>query len=199
MTRRGRRPGDPGTRDRILDTARTAFAEHGYERATIRLIAAGAGVDPALVHHYFGTKEDLFAEAVRLPLRPAEAVEEVFADGLDGVARRLTSLFFRAWESRETREALLGQLRMAMTSGRPPPMRDFVVAAMLGRVAARLPGPDPALRIELVAAQLLGVAVLRHVLELEPIASTPVERLAELVLPRVAAYLTPGPVEDAPI
>ena len=114
MTRRGPRSGDEDTRETILEAARATFAEAGYDRATIRRIATTAGVDPALVHHYFGSKEDLFAAAVHLPLAPEQVVDEVFAAGVANAAARLATLFFRIWEAPDTREALIGQLRMAL-------------------------------------------------------------------------------------
>ncbi len=126
MTRRGPRAGTSDTREAILEAARATFAEAGYDRATIRRIAATAGVDPALVHHYFGSKEDLFAAAVHLPLRPEQVVAEVFAAGVAAAAPRLATLFFRIWETPETREALIGQMRMALTTGKPPAIRDFL-------------------------------------------------------------------------
>ncbi|MGA7096538.1 MAG: TetR family transcriptional regulator [Acidimicrobiia bacterium] len=188
-TRRGPRSAGPDTRETILEAARSAFAARGYDRATIRLIASQAGVDPALVHHYFGKKEDLFAAAVRLPMRPFEAVDELFAGGMAELPGRLTELFFRVWEVVETREALLGQIRMAFIDERPPPVREFIASAILEKVAERLDRPDPDLMVELVASQLVGVAVLRYLMKLEPLASVDVDRLVAELTPRVASYL----------
>jgi AcrR family transcriptional regulator len=188
-TRRGPRSAGPDTRETILEAARSAFAARGYDRATIRLIASQAGVDPALVHHYFGKKEDLFAAAVRLPVRPFEAVDEIFAGGMVELPGRLTELFFRIWEIEETREALLGQIRMAFIDERPPPVREFIASALLEKVAERLDRPDPDLMVELVASQLVGVAVLRYLMKLEPLASVDIDHLVAELTPRVASYL----------
>ncbi|MGA8039207.1 MAG: TetR family transcriptional regulator [Acidimicrobiia bacterium] len=188
-TRRGPRSAGPDTRETILEAARSAFAARGYDRATIRLIASQAGVDPALVHHYFGKKEDLFAAAVRLPMRPFEAVDELFAGGMAELPGRLTELFFRVWEVVETREALLGQIRMAFIDERPPPVREFIASAILEKVAERLDRPDPDLMVELVASQLVGVAVLRYLMKLEPLASVDIDHLVAELTPRVASYL----------
>jgi AcrR family transcriptional regulator len=193
MKRRGPRPGPSSTRDEILEAARATFAEVGYDRATIRRIAAAAGVDPSLVVHYFGKKEDLFAAAVKLPLRPEQAIDQVFVGGIDGAARRLSTLFFSIWENPESREALIGQLRMALTTGRPPPMRDFMAQVLLKKAAGLIEGPDPALRVELVASHLLGAAILRYVLELEPLASFPIDRLIDEISPRISTYLIAHP------
>jgi AcrR family transcriptional regulator len=191
MARRGRRPGDADTRQLILEAARSTFAEVGYQRATIRLIASRAGVDPALVHHYFAGKERLFAAAVHFPFPAAEAVEMIFAEGIDQVGERLVRLFFGVWEREESREALLGQLRRAMvTPGEPIPFAEFITSAMLPRAAPRLPGNNQQLRIELAASHLVGVAVLRYVIRLEPVASTPLERLIEELVPRIQPYFT---------
>lgn len=198
MTRRGRRPGQSDTRQKILEVARTAFAEVGYERATIRLIAASAGVDPALVHHYYGSKEDLFAAAVDLPFRPAEAWDMVFAGGIDEVGVRLARLFFTIWESEPSRAALLGQLRRAMvTPGEAGPFAEFVADALLPRAVANMIGSDRGLRAELAVSHLVGLAILRYVVRMEPVASAPVESLIEKVAPRIQAYVS-GASETGP-
>jgi AcrR family transcriptional regulator len=189
MTRRGPRSGDEDTRESILEAARATFAEAGYDRATIRRIATTAGVDPALVHHYFGSKEDLFAAAVHLPLAPEQLVDEVFADGVANAAARLATLFFRIWEAPDTREALIGQLRMALSSDQPPALRDFLATTLFRRAAEHLSGPDRDLRIQLVASHLLGVAMVRYVIKVEPLASAPVERIVAALAPRLQEYL----------
>jgi AcrR family transcriptional regulator len=190
MARRGRRPGDPNTRGRILEAARRAFARDGFRRTTIRLIAAEAEVDPALVYHYFRTKEDLFAAAVHIPFGPTTAVEGVFAPGVAGAGERLAQLFFAIWEAEPSREALLGQLRRAMSDPEGPvPMVEFVTGALLPRVASHLPGDDRELRVEMAVAQLLGIAFMRYALRLEPLASTPVQQVIAQVAPRLEDYL----------
>lgn len=190
MKRRGPRPGRSTTRDEILEAARATFSEVGYDRATIRRIAAASGVDPALVIHYFGNKENLFTAAVELPMRPDQFFEQVFRGPADGMGHRLASLFFSAWENPQTREALIGQLRMAFTTGEPPPMRDFVADVVLDRAAQVIEGPDASLRLELAASHLLGVALLRYVLRFESLASAPIERVIAEISPRIAGYLT---------
>lgn len=187
MTRRGPRPQE-ATREAILEAARNTFADLGFDRGTMRAIAAAAGVDPALIHHYFGTKEELFAAAVHLPLPPDRLVDEVFADGVDQAGRRLSEMFFRVWETPEARQALTGQLRLALAGGEPP-LRDFLSVTMLPRVASRLRGTDRKLRASLAASHLVGVALARYVIRLEPLASAPVAKIVELVAPRVQGYL----------
>src|SRR4051794_865490 len=99
MARTGRRPGNQDTREAILAAARTAFAERGYDGASIRQIAGGAGVDPALVHHYFGAKDQLFLAVMEAPFNPAEVLPKIFEPGLDGVGERLVRTFVGVWDS----------------------------------------------------------------------------------------------------
>ena len=190
MSRRGRPRGQSGSRDRILAAARSAFADHGYDRATIRRIAAEAGVDPALVHHYFGSKEDLFTAAVDVPSAPVAAIGSVFDRGTARAGEELARLFLTVWEDEPSREALLGQLRRGLVEGSVSPIfREFVQRMLLPRITAHLEDPDRDLRAELAAAQLIGVAILRYVGRIEPVASAPVERLVEMVAPRIQTYI----------
>ena len=100
VARTGRRPGHQDTREAILAAAREAFAERGFDGASIRLIAAGAGVDPALVHHYFGTKDQLFLDAMQAPIDPAQIIPQALAGGVDGVGERLVRTLLGVWDSR---------------------------------------------------------------------------------------------------
>src|SRR4029450_7511186 len=95
--RTGRRPGESGPRDAILEAARREFAQHGYDRTTIRNVARGAGVDPALVHYFFGTKTELFAAAMQLPVNPAELVQTLLAGEPEGIGERLIGTFLAIW------------------------------------------------------------------------------------------------------
>lgn len=138
--RTGRRGGDSGTREAILAAARRQFGEHGYDRATIRAIAAEAGVDAALVHHFYGTKERLFAAAMRLPVMPGDVVAAALAPGArpDGRSQgeHLLRAFLRAWDVAVLRATFLGLLRSAVSSKRAAAMlREFAAGAILGRVA----------------------------------------------------------------
>lgn len=189
MARRGRRPGGGDTRQGILDAARSSFAEQGYDRTTIRGVASAAGVDPALVHHYFGTKEDLFVAAVDLPVRIADALPDAIGTDPGTAGERIARLFFTVWESEAARAALLGQLRHSLATGEPPAIAGFISEAVLHRVAERLNGEDRELRAELVASHLLGVAILRYVAKLEPLASASPEQLVAMVAPRIQTYL----------
>ena len=198
MGRTGRRPGGADTRGSILSAARSEFGDKGYHQATIRSIAAEAGVDPALVHHYFGSKEDLFAASIDLPLRPTELADTVFADGVESAGLNVTTLFFTVWENPETRSPLLAMLRGAFgTEQGAEILREFFDSAMLGRVAPRIPGDDAELRVSLALSHLIGVAVLRYVIGFPSLRDVPVERLIETIAPRVQDYFREP--RDAPM
>jgi len=192
MARTGRRPGSEDTRGRILAAARSEFGAKGFHQATIRGIAAESGVDPALVHHYFGNKEDLFAVSIDLPLRPTELADTILADGLESAGRNITTLFFTVWENPDTRDPMLAMLRGAFgTEQGAAVLREFFGTAMLGTVAPRIGGADAELRVSLAVSHLIGVAVLRYVVGFPTLRSVPVEKLIETLAPRIQTYLTP--------
>ncbi|MFE9806663.1 TetR family transcriptional regulator [Streptomyces sp. NPDC005227] len=182
----------PATRDRILDAAREEFSERGYEKTSVRGIAKAAGVDAALVHHYFGTKEQVFEAAVEGAMAPALGAPDTIVEGpLDGVGERLTRFFFGVWENPTSRTPLLAIVRSAVNNDTAAAVfRRLVAAQLLRRIAARLDAPDAELRAELAAAQLVGVAMLRYVIRIEPLASADVERIVAGVAPVVQGHLT---------
>ncbi|MGW7612204.1 TetR/AcrR family transcriptional regulator [Streptomyces sp. NPDC054766] len=182
----------PATRDRILEAAREEFSERGYEKTSIRGIARSAGVDSALVHHYFGTKEQVFEAAVEGAMAPALGAPDTIVEGpLDGVGERLTRFFLGVWENPTSRTPLLAIVRSAVNNETAAAVfRRLVAAQLLRRVAGRLDVPDAELRVELAAAQLVGVAMLRHVIKVEPLASVDLERIVAKVAPVVQGHLT---------
>ncbi|MCT9110781.1 TetR family transcriptional regulator [Streptomyces mirabilis] len=182
----------PATRDRILDAAREEFSERGYEKTSVRGIAKAAGVDSALVHHYFGTKEQVFEAAIEGAFAPALAAPTAVEDGpLDTVGERLTRFLLGIWENPTTRTPLLAIVRSAVNNETAAAVfRRLVAAQLLRRIAGRLDLPDAELRAELAAAQLVGVAMLRYVIKVEPLASADVERIVERVAPVVQGHLT---------
>lgn len=199
MARRtGRRPGNPDTREAILTAARAAFADRGFDAASIRAIATAAGVDPALVHHYFGTKEDLFRATVAIPVDPAELVPRVLAGGRDEVGERLVRTFLAVWDS-PVGTAAVALLRSAMSNQWTARLlREFLVTQVLRRVVEQL-DLDPAevpLRGALVATQIAGLAMMRYVIRLEPVASASPDTLAATIGPTIQRYLT-GPLDTA--
>ncbi|MFF5029117.1 TetR/AcrR family transcriptional regulator [Streptomyces collinus] len=192
--RRGRPPRTESadTRDRILAAAREVFSEHGYEKTSVRGIAKAAGVDAALVHHYFGTKEQIFEAAVAVAFAPAlDAPEALAAGPLEEVGERLTRFVFGVWENPTTRTPLLAILRSAVNNETAAAVfRRLVSAQLLRRVAAQLELPDAELRAELAAAQLVGAALMRYVIKLEPLASADLESIIRRVTPVVQGHLT---------
>ncbi|MEH0842387.1 TetR family transcriptional regulator [Micromonospora sp. CPCC 205711] len=200
MARRtGRRPGNPDTREAILTAARTTFAERGFDAASIRTIAAAAGVDPALVHHYFGTKEELFRATVSIPIDPAELLPRVLAGGREEVGERLVRTFLTVWDS-PVGTAAVALLRSAVSNQWTARLlREFLVTQILRRVLDQL-DLDPAevpLRGALVATQIAGLAMMRYVIRLEPVASADPETLVAMIGPTVQRYLT-GDLPDGP-
>jgi AcrR family transcriptional regulator len=194
--RRGRPAGTAGTgaRDSILAAAREEFAARGYEKTSVRGIAKVAGVDPALVHHYFGTKEQVFGAAVAVDFAPALDASTAVEDGpLDAVGERLTRFFLGIWENPASRAPVLAIVRSAVTNEAAAGVfRRFIVERLLGRIAVRLgiPEPEAELRVTLAAAQLVGVAMLRYVVKVEPLASADPEEIVARVAPVVQGHLT---------
>jgi len=184
----------PATRDRILEAAREEFSERGYEKTSVRGIAKSAGVDSALVHHYFGTKEQVFEAAIEVAFAPALDAPEKIVDGpLDDVGERLTRFVLGIWENPRSRTPLLAIVRSAVNNDTAAAVfRRLVAAQLLRRIAGRLDVPDAELRAELAAAQLVGVAMLRYVIKVEPLVSADVEQIIARVAPVVQGHLT-GP------
>jgi AcrR family transcriptional regulator len=203
VARTGRRAGDSGTREAILQAAREQFAERGYEGATIRAIAAAAAVDPALVHHFYGTKERLFAAAMQLPFVPSEAITAALADRPteQPAGAHLVRSALALWDSPGVREAFVGILRSALTSDQASAMlREFVSQAILAPVSSLAAGTDPEqapFRASLVGSHMLGLALARYVLQFPPLAAADAEALAAAIGPTIDRYLS-GDIEAAP-
>jgi AcrR family transcriptional regulator len=190
--RTGRRPGNPDTRDAILAAARQAFAERGYDGASIRAIATSAGVDPALVHHYFGTKEQLFLATVEVPIDPRELLPQVVAGGREEIGERLVRTFLSVWDS-PTGKAGAALLRSAMSSEWTARLlREFLVTQILRRILrlVELPPAEAPIRTSLVASQMAGLAMTRYIIRIEPLASAPPELIVATVGPTIQRYVT---------
>ena len=190
---RGRRPGGPDTRGDILAAARASFADKGFSGTTIRAVAGEAGVDPALVHHYFGSKDDLFLAALEIPVDPRTLMPPVFEPGLGGAGERLVRLFLTVWDSPEARLPLLALVRSGLAAETPELLRQGLLPLVLQPLLAALPPEEGPRRVQLVASQLIGLVVTRYLLALEPLASMPLEDVVGAVAPTVQRYLD-GPV-----
>ncbi|GAA0803816.1 TetR/AcrR family transcriptional regulator [Spirilliplanes yamanashiensis] len=192
VRRTGRRPGNPDTRESILAAAREAFAERGFDKTSIRAIATAAGVDPALVHHYFGTKDKLFVASMNVPFDPRELLPSILAGGAEEAGARFVRVFLGIWDS-PAGAAGVALMRSAVSHDWAARLiREFIATQVLRRVTAGL-GIDPdeaTMRASLVASQMAGLAMARYILKFEPLASAPPETLVAAVAPTIQRYLT---------
>jgi AcrR family transcriptional regulator len=187
---RGRRPGAPDTRAEVLAAARTSFAEKGFRATTIRAVAASAGVDPALVHHYFGTKDDLFLAALEMPVDPREVLAPVVALGPDGAGERLLRTFLSVWDDPEIQVRLLAVVRSVLSEDGATLLKEGFIPVVVGPVLAQLVADRPDVRVPLVASQVVGLIVTRYLIALPPMATMPAEDVVSRVGPVIQHYLT---------
>lgn len=195
MGERGRRPGSPDTRAAILAAARELFADRGFSGATIRAIAAHAGVDPALVHHYYGTKADLLVASLELPVDPREVLAPVAALGPEGAGERLMATFLSVWDDPEIGVRLRAFARHVLEPGAEVMVREGFLGALILPLGETMGIDQPGRRMPLVASQIIGLVMMRYVLEVEPIASMPPEELVATLGPALQRYLT-GPLPE---
>jgi AcrR family transcriptional regulator len=192
IKRSGRRRGSPDTKESILDAARRLFADKGFDATTVRAIAADAGVDPAMIHHFFGTKEELFRATLQFPIDPVTQIPAIVAGGAGEVGHRLVRVFVQIWDS-PTGAVGASLIRSAMSNDWTLRlMREFLTTQIMRRVVQEIQ-IDPAeapLRVSLVASQLAGLAMMRYIIKLEPLASLPPEQVVALVGPNVQHYVT---------
>lgn len=200
MARPGRRPGSGNsTREQILKAARDQFAEQGYGETTIRGIASAAGVNAALVHHYFGAKEQVFAAAMELPFQPEEVVNHILDGPQNELGERFVRLYLRLWEDQDNRTPFFALLRSVTTNDQAAALlREFMDRAVFGRVSERL--GVPRLRLNAAFSQVVGLALGRYVIGVEPLAHSGTEEIVELVAPVIQYYVGgSGDRLDAPI
>lgn len=187
---RGRRPGGPDTRAAVLAAARGRFAEVGYARASLRSIATAAGVDPSLVVHYFGSKEGLFRAVIEWPFDPAVFLDQLAGAGPDGLGHRLAAGFLGLWEAPDTGPRLQAVFRAAVTDEAVAALiREFLTELVVERLAGVIGRERTEQRIELALGTLLGIAVVRHILRVEPLAGLPLTELVDRVAPAVQHQL----------
>ena len=192
MARRsGRRPGNQDTRASILAAARQSFAEKGFDKASIRAIAGDAGVDPALVHHYFGTKEKLFLAALNAPIDPGELIPQALSGPREQAGVRLVRMALGVWDS-PAGGAALAVFRSALSNEWTARLlREFLVTQVLRRAVRELAldEAEAPMRTALTATQIGGLMVARYVLRLEPLASADADVLAATIGPNVQRFL----------
>lgn len=199
MSPRGRRPGGEDTRATILGAARAEFAEQGYDATSLRGIARRACVDPALVHHYFDGKPALFAEVMDLPVDPSALIDRVLAGPREGVGAAVVETFLDVWDSPAGRQRFQAVVRSASSHDAAARMlREFLTREIFGRIATELTPatgadglPAPQLRAGLAAGQVLGMAMMRYVVDFPEVVQASREELVDLVGPAIQRYLAP--------
>ncbi|MFV8296419.1 TetR/AcrR family transcriptional regulator [Mycolicibacterium fortuitum] len=189
--RPGRPAGPSDRRERILASARELFARNGIDKTSIRTIAADAGVDAALVHHYFGTKTQLFAAAIHIPIDPMTVIGKLQEVPVDQLGHTLPSILLPLWDS-EIGKGFVATLRSILAGNDVSLVRSFLQDVIIGEIGPRVDNPPGSarVRIQFVASQLVGVAMARYILELDPFASLPVDQIVETIAPTLQRYLT---------
>ena len=188
--RAGRRPGDSGTREAILDAARRQFAEQGFDRTSLRAIAQEAGVDPALVTHFHGSKQRLFVTVVELPFRPAEVLPGILGGDRAGVGMRLARFVLGVLEHEPARRRLIGLIRAAASEPEAARLvRDLITRELFSEVVRALGSEDAELRATLVGSQVVGLAMARYIIAVEPLASADPGEVARALAPTLQRYL----------
>ncbi|MCD4852482.1 TetR family transcriptional regulator [Arthrobacter sp. AK01] len=190
--RRGRRSAGDHTRQAILAAARKLFAEHGFEGTSLRQVAREAAVDPAMVHHFFKGKDELFALCVELPADPAQVLVGVESTDPSLRAEAIVRAVLHLWES-PAQHSLVAFVRGTIGSkAKTALLREMVNRTILSRVMAGVPGPagEVRLRGNLVATQVMGLMLARYVVRLEPLASATQEDVVRWVAPNIQRYLT---------
>ncbi|WP_329482408.1 TetR family transcriptional regulator [Kribbella sp. NBC_01484] len=189
--RAGRRPGGPDTRGEILGAARKAFADKGFSSTSIRAVAREAGVDAALVHHYFDSKDELFIEAMAIPVDPRQIAAEILDGPREEIGRRIATVFLGIWESPEGQQRMKAIFRSVVTSDEVARlMREGITQMIIQPISRTLDVPDAHLRVSLAATQLIGAAMARYLVGLEPVASVDLATLIDRLAPVLQLHLT---------
>ncbi|GAA0580004.1 TetR/AcrR family transcriptional regulator [Kribbella sandramycini] len=191
-TKAGRRPGGPDTRGEILGAARKTFADNGFTATSIRAVARAAGVDAALVHHYFDSKDELFIEAMALPVDPRAIAAAILDGPPDELGRRIATVFLGVWESTDDgRQRMKAIFRSVVGNDEVARMmREGITSLIIEPVSRSLGVPDAHLRTSMVATQLIGLAIARYLVGLEPVASADLPTIIDRLAPVLQHHLT---------
>jgi AcrR family transcriptional regulator len=174
----------------ILEAARRLFAEQGYDRTSMRAIALEAGVDPALVSHFHGSKQALFVASVELPFDPAEVLPPILAGDPGTIGTRLASFIVGLLETDEGRRRITGLVRAAASEPEAARMmRDVITSQIVGTLAQGLGADDPELRASFAGSQIVGLVMARYVVGVEPLASLPADDVVRVIGPALQRYL----------
>lgn len=196
-TKRGRRTDGGQAKEAIQEAARRLFAEHGFDRTSVRQVALAAGVDPMLVTHYFKTKAGLFAAVVQPPVDPRAAIDFTLADGPEHAGERLARFVMRTLEEPESRKWIIAMVRAATAEPEVAAVvRERMAEPLVIPLAEAAGGDDPEYRAMLVITQLVGLAMGRYILKIEPLASRPAQDLVADLAETFQRYLT-GPLGGA--
>lgn len=187
-SKRGPRAEAGDIKEEILAAARTEFGRHGFEKATLRSIADGAGVDVALVSYYFGSKAELFIAALDLPLTPASVLGGVLEKGLDGGGERMLRAVLAAWDDPVSGSPMAALSRSISTQSEM--FRDYMERQLVAALDQAIEKPDSKLRATAFVSQLTGLTILRYIVEVEPLASASHDEIVELIAPNLQRYLT---------
>ena len=189
--RPGRPRGTSDTRERILKCARDLFARNGIDKTSIRAVAAAAGVDPALVHHYYGTKQQLFAAAIEAPVNPMDVIRPLRETPIEELGHKLPSVLVPLWDS-EAGQGFIATLRSLLAGSDVVLIRSFLQEVIATEIGPRVDNPPGSgrIRVQFVASQLVGIVVARYILELEPIRSLSAEQIADTIAPNLQRYFT---------
>jgi AcrR family transcriptional regulator len=197
---RGRRPGGVDTRAAIVEAARTDFAAQGYDGTSVRGVARRAGVDPALVHHYFGGKAALFAAVMDIPADPSQLIARVLEGPRDGVGERLVRAFLTLWDSTDGQQRFSALIRSAVTHDEATRvLREFLTREVFGRVVDAMAGEtggresrgELELRAGLAASQMVGLALMRYIVGFPAVVGASHDELVAQLGPTLQRYLAP--------
>jgi AcrR family transcriptional regulator len=188
----GRPAGDGANRDAILDSAKNLFSAQGFDGSSLRAIASDAHVDPALIRHFFSDKEGLFAAVVADRTSIPERLLAAFAGDRSGIGERLTRAYLQVWEDEDTGPIARALVRTTLSSGRSAHyLRDLMVSRVVDKIPdSQVDTSDAVTRLTLALSHLLGVVIVRHIAQIEPLATMPLETIVELVGPTVQRYAT---------
>ena len=179
------------TKAAILRAASKEFSHAGYEAASLRSVARRAGVDPALVHHYFKDKDDLFVQTMHIPVNPGEIIAQAATAPLEQMGEALVRALLTTWRKPAFRTAATAMIRgLISSSSATKILRPFLQKEIFSRLGSRLPEDSAEPRMALVASQIIGLIVARYIIDLEPVASMDDEQVIELVAPTIQRYLT---------
>jgi len=188
--RGGRRKGESSTREDILAAAANQFAELGYDRATLRSIAAEAAVDQKLIAHFFGNKQQLFIASVGLPINPAELLSTIIAGDRETIGDRITDVIVSILETPEIHQKMAGLIRAASAEPEAARMvREFLTREVFGPAAQKLAIDHAELRVNLVGSQIVGLMTARYIVGVEPLASASPRLVAAIIGETLRRYL----------